>query len=230
MNTENLPAPAPTAASFAHLLAALATPAPSPESDWNDEALAEDVATLSYERALRSHARYRPADPSENSQAQSADAQEAEVVDFSPQGAAPLSRGRAVSPEAFARAHEAAKAELAQRAAEKTPSSFERNLKSASITIRMSKAECEQLHRRAAEAGLTVSAYLRSCTFEAEALRAQVKDVLTELRSATTVNNSRQSARQAHFSFWALCFGWMTFAWLKRFFPPERPAHRVAQA
>jgi len=33
------------------------------------------------------------------------------------------------------------------------------------------------------EAGLTVSAYLRSCTFEAEALRAQVKEALAELRT-----------------------------------------------
>ena len=48
----------------------------------------------------------------------------------------------------------------------------------------MSKAECAQLHRRAAEAGLTVSAYLRSCTFEAESLRAMVKEAMAQLRSA----------------------------------------------
>jgi hypothetical protein len=59
-----------------------------------------------------------------------------------------------------------------------------RNLKCASITIRLSEAECAQLRKRAAEAGLTVSAYLRSCTFEAESLRALVKDTLTQLRSA----------------------------------------------
>jgi hypothetical protein len=62
----------------------------------------------------------------------------------------------------------------------------ERDLKDSSITIRMSKAECAQLHRRAAEAGLTVSAYLRSCTFEAESLRAMVKDTMAQLRSAQT--------------------------------------------
>ncbi len=59
---------------------------------------------------------------------------------------------------------------------------LERNLKSASITIRMSTSECEQLRKRAAEAGLTVSAYLRSCTFEAESLRALVKETLAQLR------------------------------------------------
>ena len=69
------------------------------------------------------------------------------------------------------------------------PPPLERNLKDASITIRLSKAECAQLHRRAAEAGLTVSAYLRSCTFEAESLRAMVKETLAQLRSASTQTN-----------------------------------------
>jgi hypothetical protein len=50
----------------------------------------------------------------------------------------------------------------------------------------MSKEECAQLHRRAAEAGLTVSAYLRSCTFEAETLRAMVKDTMAQLKSTTS--------------------------------------------
>jgi hypothetical protein len=59
----------------------------------------------------------------------------------------------------------------------------DRELRSASVTIRLSRAECARLHRRAAEAGLTVSAYLRSCALEAEALRAQVKQALTELKA-----------------------------------------------
>jgi predicted DNA binding CopG/RHH family protein len=58
--------------------------------------------------------------------------------------------------------------------------------RSASITIRVSEQENVQLRTRAAEAGLTISAYLRSCTFEAEALRAQVKTALAELRKAST--------------------------------------------
>jgi predicted DNA binding CopG/RHH family protein len=228
MQPANSPAPAPSAASFASLLAALATPAPKSEPDWDDAALADDVATLSYERALRSHARYRPNDNGESVLAQDAEVQDAEVADFSEDAtAAPLPRNRVAGPEAFARAHEAAKSELAQRAAERTPSAFERSLKNASITIRMSKAESEQLHRRAAEAGLTVSAYLRSCTFEAEALRAQVKEVLTELRSATARPKPDSRTRS---SFLAVCFGWLTFSWLKRFFPPARPSQRVARA
>jgi hypothetical protein len=68
--------------------------------------------------------------------------------------------------------------------------------KRASVTIRLSEPEYEQLHQRAAEAGLTISAYLRSCTFEAEALRAQVKEALANLRaSAKTEAPVAQTSR-----------------------------------
>ena len=56
--------------------------------------------------------------------------------------------------------------------------------RAASITIRVSEAEQAQLHERAAEAKLSVSAYLRSCIFEAEALRSQVKEALSQMQSA----------------------------------------------
>ena len=72
----------------------------------------------------------------------------------------------------------------------------DRYLRSASVTIRLSKAECARLHQRAAEAGVTVSAYLRSCTFEAEALRAQVKAALAELRIGDSPERKPDSARQ----------------------------------
>lgn len=63
----------------------------------------------------------------------------------------------------------------------------ERSRMRASVTLRMSRAECMQLKERAEEAGLTVSAYLRSCAFEVETLRAQVKQALAELRTAQEV-------------------------------------------
>ena len=63
--------------------------------------------------------------------------------------------------------------------------------KSASITIRMSQAECAQLKQRAAQAGMTISAYLRSCTFEAEALRGQVKEALAQLHAAASANEKQ---------------------------------------
>ena len=81
-----------------------------------------------------------------------------------------------------------------------SPAAAEGTLKTACITIRMSEAECAQLKRRAAEAGLTVSAYLRSCTFEAEALRAQVKQALAELRSAAP--DERRAATRAPRHWW----------------------------
>lgn len=58
--------------------------------------------------------------------------------------------------------------------------------KRASITIRLSEAECAQLRARAVEAGMTVSAYLRSCTLEVENLRTQVKEALAHLRAEPT--------------------------------------------
>jgi hypothetical protein len=64
--------------------------------------------------------------------------------------------------------------------------------KSASIHIRLSLAESAQLRERAAEAGLTVSAYLRSCVLEAETLRAQVKQALAQLRAASVAEKPRR--------------------------------------
>lgn len=143
--------PSPT---FAGLLAALASPVPKSASAWPAEAsedgLEDDFATLSYERALRAHARYRPSSLSDESLTQAAD---------------PVPPAPASAPENLSIAV--------------TPN----NLKCVSVTIRVSQAEAAQLRKRAAEAGLTVSAYLRSCTFEAESLRAMVKDTLAQLRS-----------------------------------------------
>jgi hypothetical protein len=60
--------PSPASPSFAGLLAALAAPASAAAERapvWNDDELADDVATLSYERALRAHSRYRHAAPAD---------------------------------------------------------------------------------------------------------------------------------------------------------------------
>lgn len=58
--------------------------------------------------------------------------------------------------------------------------------RNASITIRVTAEEQAQLHERALDAGLSVSAYLRSCIFEAESLRSQVKEALAKMQSAQT--------------------------------------------
>ncbi len=145
------------APTFAGLLAGFAGVGSSAAPPWNDDRLANDSVTLSYERALRNHARYRPPSPPEEP------------------AAAPYAQPRDVPRPA---------APASSRPA------FLRELKCASITIRLSEAECAQLRTRAADAGLTVSAYLRSCTFEAESLRALVKDTMAQLRSASVAKPS----------------------------------------
>lgn len=180
--TEN--APSSTPPSFVGLLAALT--APTPRTAWNNDDLAEDVATLSYEHALRAHSRYSAADAGEWAfpQAVAAGAGQTE--------AAPRVDSVASAQVAALWAAPGWGEDTAAQSADRCPTELEQNKKCASITIRLSKTECNQLRRRASQAGLTVSAYLRSCTFEAEALRAQVKDVLAELRAATA--NEKQGA------------------------------------
>ncbi len=183
-----VPPASTTPSSFVGFLAALAQPEPT--AAWNDDQLGEDVATLSYERALRTHARYHAVDLADDA-GDAASAAPAGVVGPLP-----------------------AEAVCAPSVLESAP---EKNIKEASITIRMSREENAQLRKRAAEAGLTVSAYIRSCTFEAEALRALVKDTLTQFRAGgppvqqhTNTPNPRRR--------------WSTLFW-----PGRRAAHDTAQ-
>jgi predicted DNA binding CopG/RHH family protein len=172
------PLPPSAAAGFASLLSGLiaSKPAPTSSDPWNDDVLAQDVATLSYEQALRTHARYRPSSAPSLADLDSPISQQASTAQQTASACAELrSTARAVS-------------------------SLEERRKSASITIRLSHGECDQLRERAAAAGLTVSAYLRSCVFEVESLRAQVKDTLAQLRSASAApepNRAPQSAQPA---------------------------------
>jgi hypothetical protein len=206
------PAEPGSSPSFAGLMAALAAPAKKPEAPgntqgaptssqgwksapaWNDDDLAEDVATLSYECALRAHARYRSADPpaADFPAARPANAQSNDRSLTQPISPGPIHPHETLPANADTAARSATpQAAPLSSADDESPATVnglaepsDRNLKRASITIRLSQAECAQLRQRAAEAGLTVSAYLRSCTFEAESLRAQVKEALAQLRSA----------------------------------------------
>jgi len=195
-----MPSPAPTASptpsSFAGFLAALTQPdraetdRPKPPIRahvWNDDLLADDVATLSYEQALRAHARYHADDP----------------------GADPEMATTPLPAEAAAPQTEAVL---------RVPSTPGKVLKEASITIRLSRDEGVQLRRLAAEAGLTVSAYIRSCTFEAESLRALVKDTISQLRTpgaSLQPEATLQIPRRRH--------------WSSLFWPGRRDAHGNAQ-
>lgn len=170
--------PSSISSSFAGLLAALAAPKQEPQPAWNDDDLADDVATLSYERALHAHARYKPADFGEWPQA--ADPAKAASGGKKP-GNSPRN-GAAHPAAASARTFRNQDLRQPTENSPGAPAALEENRKRASITVRMSRSEMAQLQQRAAEAGLTVSAYLRSCTFEAEALRTQVKEALAQLR------------------------------------------------
>ncbi len=190
----------PASGTFAGMLAALSAPVQKPAAGWNDEDLAEDVATLSYEKALWAHARYRAPELSDESLAQPVAGAGSRNV-AAERDACRTTAGVGVDPGIEAGAED-------------------RNLKCASITIRMSKAECEQLRKRAAEAGLTVSAYLRSCTFEAEQLRALVKDTLVQLRNEPGHTGNAECAEESR--------GWRQR--LGRFWPHARVQRPIAQA
>jgi len=175
---------------------------------WNDEALEDDVVVISYEQALRTHKRTRsygsvdqpglppgltPFSPAPDSPATVSPCDEfsasgrkppvsAHRASLSPASVNPGSvEIREWNPKAASRPF-AASTESGRTA---PCGSLAENRKSASITIRLSNPECAQIHQRAAAAGPTVSAYLRSCILEAESLRAQVKEALAQLCSAT---------------------------------------------
>ena len=163
------PAKSAPAPDFAGLLASLTAPRKADsgrDSSWNDGALSDDVVTLSYEQALRNHARYR--------------------MDERDIPRTPVETGRETHAVELALA-----SEMPQQV------HVERELRTASVTIRLSAAECARLHQRATEAGLTVSAYLRSCVLEADALRKQVKDALAEMKTAAVIESAPALARRS---------------------------------
>jgi hypothetical protein len=203
----------PESPSFAGLLAALAAPAQKRQPVWNDDDLEEDVATLSYERALRTHSRQRAPEPTDRSLAQPADTEPLRIFEALPDDRQSTAQTatRGFSAPYHAKAEPEALLDVA--------TTHDRNLKCASITIRLSKTECDQLRQRAAEAGLTISAYLRSCTFEAESLRAMVKDTLAQLRSETSKDNQdgRSPAKGSWLGSW------------RRLLPRARASQHTAQ-
>jgi hypothetical protein len=187
------------------MLAALASPSPEDSvaaEKLSESDLGDDVVTLSYDRALRANARYRPTNKNNRPLIE-------EV-----QAGAGISQDEMVLPAAMpGESFNAAPSEVLRN---------DGDLRSASVTIRLSKTECARLHQHAAEAGVTVSAYMRSCTFEAESLRAEVKAAMAELRTAASKTNQAvpRKKRQA--------FGeWLPFGWLARLLPQKHSPSQV---
>ena len=176
------PARAESSATFAGMLAAFATPDHKKPPARDLDGLADEVATLSYERALRAHARYRSPEASDHALTQPYRGDRSHLEDEAALGDAPATQWSEQPAAAVSQPQSECLTDSEPKFAH-VDSAYERNLKSASITIRLSKAECAQLRQRAAEAWLTISAYLRSCTVEAESLRAHVKETLAQLRA-----------------------------------------------
>ena len=150
-----------SANSFASLLESFTGAAKKTNQLWDDSLLFDDVATITYEQALRSHRRLPPLAQLRENEFQSA-------------AAFAIPQTPALAPA--------------------------KRCKNASITIRITKEEEAQLHERAVAAHLSVSAYLRSCIFEAESLRAQVKEALSQMRSTITEEKrvcQKESSEQA---------------------------------
>lgn len=206
------PATATPSPTFAGMLASLAAPGQKRPPARDLDGLEDDVATLSYERALRAHGRYRAPAADDRALALATDAGSVRIFEAGPM------EDDVPAPAVHA-------AEPAPEAAQEAFLPAGRNLKCASITIRVSKSECEQLRKRAAEAGLTVSAYMRSCTFEAESLRAMVKVTMAELRAQTApeAQEFRSHTRDSRPRI-----SW--FGWLRRLWPVGSGRQQIARA
>jgi hypothetical protein len=171
MSMQQSTAASPSASSraFAGVLAAIATPGEKRPPARDLDGLEDDIATLSYEQALRSRARFQSPPPA---------------------GAPPRDSAPETGPDAahalsatHSPVNSVKSSPVPVPAAVNTPVPTQRSRKVSSVTVRLSAAESDQLRLRAAEAGLTVSAYLRSCAFEVEALRAEVKSTLAQFRN-----------------------------------------------
>lgn len=188
MDPSSKTSPFPAAMGFAGALASATDPA------WDDDGLADDVATISYDQALRNHVRSqsRPLAPSQGPHA-------------------PATEGTA-APSIH---DDCDHSELPDT----------RPLKTASITIRLSEPDCRQVRDRAAEAGLTVSAYLRSCALEVESLRAQVKATLAQLQNApeAPIQQSRRPPGTRHLRSILAAL----LEWFRQFGRRRRPAIRL---
>ncbi len=164
----------PTTASFSSLLTALTARLPDQDAPISENLLRDDVVSLSYEQALHTAARHR----SPASHAPSQQDPKAKPVRPAPQA------GQSAMPHTPHR-----RTRRAIRMA-------------SSVTIRLDESECGELRARAAEAGLTVSAYLRSCIFEVEDLRAQVKQALAQMRSSSKPASAPPAPMQAPSPGW----------------------------
>ena len=148
---------APSEASFTAMFSAFTSRPLAQNAQDPEFPFQDDVVSLSYEQALRSATRNRS---------------------LSPMPLCANSAGDTIPEQRVAQ-----QKRVQSQAADRRPSAHRMRM-SSSVTIRLDEAEGKELRARAAEAGLTVSAYLRSCIFEVDDLRTQVKQTLAQMRTA----------------------------------------------
>jgi hypothetical protein len=179
--------PTPSAApvpGFAGLLASLTVTEQPPELAWSGDGLEDDVANVSYEGALKSQrldswdgeglAPERIAAGAKTGTGAAMGVGErfpAETADFGFDARSAGAPCRLTITEA----------ELPRV----RPNFGSGKQKRVRVTIRLTDTEYAQIRARCDEAGLSVSAYLRTCIEEIDGLRAQVKDTLAQLRGAS---------------------------------------------
>lgn len=149
--------------SFASVLTGF-TASSRPTSPAEGDGLEDDIATISYEKALRNQSHKRAVAKSPSPKPTGARATAA-------------TRKQPVSIRTVP-------LRIAQQPAPELAPASPSHRRSSSVTVRLTAAEHAQLRERATAAGLSASAYLRSCLVEAEELRAQVRQALEQFRAA----------------------------------------------
>ncbi|HWT65510.1 MAG TPA: hypothetical protein VN151_05305 [Terracidiphilus sp.] len=149
--------------SFASALAGF-TASSRPAATLPGDGLEDDIATITYEKALRSkpHKRSTAKSPSPRPNARTTASTRKQPVSI---------RGGAI--------------QIAQPAHAPAPAPAPHR-RSSRVSVGLTAVEHAQLLERAAAAGISASAYLRSCLVEAEDLRAQVRDALEQFRASAT--------------------------------------------
>ena len=170
--------------------------------------LEDGLASVSYERALRTHSRYKPETEAPKIAAESIAPLPTPQSPI-PQNVAPIietpdnafqddpgpnldpgpdfyqSIEQPLAPDPSEQPNPGSLPSRTQLILNASLATRQLELKQCTISVRLNRAESEILRLRAAESGMTISAYIRSCVLEADQLRAQVKMALAELRAKT---------------------------------------------
>jgi len=207
------PANPRASSSFAGLLAALASPVEE-RGRGLDDGLADDIAELSYESELRHSARLGEPSASDGTTVRRAGGTDSDPG-VSSTGSATASAASQPG---------AARGLASDRRAEAFSSAEEPGTRKDRITLRLSRSEVVQLRARAAESGLTVSAYLRTCILEVESLRALVKGALAQMRAPETCDPAQAAPAPAQAGAPA------AHRWRDRLFPYRKGSDRAEHA